>query len=250
MLLKPKYAAYNIRFGQSRMVLVYRSDDTNPAAKVDTIADSKATFDVAANPPSIPDAVPAWATYLAQPGVTIGGSDPAGDPSGYRALMVMQLAEKYYGKPGLYEALHRNYTFSAPAGSAAPDYRFVYESNALAMARSDAHVRLARLPAEVDLSDASKDELYAQATVTIPGLAKTDPPVTLKGERVTWGVTMMNGARNPANAIAFLRFLLTPDRGVALQRAAGPPPIVPAMVSKEDGGKLPAELRPLAAVQP
>ncbi len=67
VLLKPKYAAYNIRFGQSRMVLVYRSDDTNPAAKVDAIADSKATFDVAANPPSIPDAVPAWATYLAQP---------------------------------------------------------------------------------------------------------------------------------------------------------------------------------------
>ena len=37
-----------------------------------------------------------------------GHSDPNLDPCGYRSLMVLQLAEKFYNKPGLNEKLIAN----------------------------------------------------------------------------------------------------------------------------------------------
>ena len=45
---------------------------------------------------------------LQRKGVVWGHSDPNLDPCGYRSLMVMQLAAKYYDKPDLYEKLLAN----------------------------------------------------------------------------------------------------------------------------------------------
>ena len=246
VMMKPKYAAYDIRFGQGAMVLVYHADDVNPAAEVGGIAVHGESFDPSAQPAKIPRADALWAEILARPGVLIGGSDPRGDPSGYRALMIMQLAERFYGKPALADAMKRNYVFPAPASA---DFRFVYESNALEMARKDVGVRIARLPDEVNLSDPAKNALYAKAVVTIPGLASGDPAVTLHGESVTFGVTVLRGAANQANAEAFVRYLLTPDKGVLLQRVAGPEPITPGLVDAEDFAALPAALRPVVALR-
>ncbi len=249
IMLKPKYATFTIRFAQGAMVLVYRFDDANPLAKVREVADSAVPFDPNSIPPSIPDVVPAWCKILAQPGVWIGGGDPGGDPGAYRALMIMRLAQIYYRQPTLYEALLNNNTFgkggSAPS---TPDYRFVYESSALTMARNDPSIRLARLPAEIALSDSSIEEYYAQASVTIPGLSKDDRPVTIPASRVAWGITLLNSSKNRANAIVFLRFLLTPEKGGQLQKAASPEPIVPALVDKGDYSTVPEELRPLLRV--
>jgi hypothetical protein len=150
---------------------------------------------------------------------------------------------------GLYQALLNNDTFGkGSAAPSTPDYRFIYESSALALARTDPNLRLARLPREVALSDASMETYYAQTSVTIPGLSKDDPPVTIPASRVTWGITLLNTSKNSANAIAFLRFLLAADKGGALQQAAGPEPILPALVSRGDYTKVPAELRPLLSV--
>ena len=246
ILLKPKYATYTIRFAQGAMVLVYRSDDANPLAKVKEIADPAVAFNPNSNPPAIPAATPEWYKILAQPGVWIGGGDPGGDPGAYRALLIMQLAQIYYHQPGLYQALLNNDTFGkGSAAPATPNYRFIYESSALALARTDTNLRLARLPAEIALSDSSLENYYAQASVTIPGLSKGDPPVTIPASRVTWGITLLNTSKNSANAIAFLRFLLTPGKGGALQQAAGPEPILPALVSQGDYTKVPADLRSL-----
>lgn len=247
LLLKPAYATYTIRFAQGAMVLVYRADDANPLAKVREIADSSVPFDPNSNPPSIPNVAPGWYTILSRPGVWIGGGDPAGDPGAYRAVMIMQLAQNYYRQPGLFQALLSNDTFGKTPPPT-PDYRFVYESSALAMARKDPSVRLARLPAQIALSDSSMDKDYAQASVTIPGLSKSDPKVTIPASRVTWGITLLNASKNRGNAIAFLRFLLTPDQGGALQKAPGPEPILPAIVSRDDYPKVPAELRPLLQI--
>ena len=249
ILLKPKFATFTIRFAQGAMVLLYRINNENPLAKVKEIADPAVPFDPNSNPPSIPDAAPDWYKILAQPGVSIGGGDPGGDPGAYRALMIMQLAQIYYYQPGLYDALLNNNTFgkgsSAPS---TPDYRFVYQSSALTMARSDSSIRLAHLPAKIALSDSSLEKYYAQASVTIPGLSKNDPTVTIPASRVAWGITLLNSSRNRANAIAFLCFLLTPEKGGALQKAAGPEPILPALVDEDDYTKIPEELRPLIRV--
>ena len=249
ILLKPKYATFTIRLAQGAMVLVYCIDDANHLAKAKEVADPAVPFIPNSNPPSIPDVAPAWYKILAQPGVWIGGGDPGGDPGAYRALMIMQLAQIYYHQPLLYEALLNNSTFGkGNRAPSTPDYRFIYESSALTMAKNDSSIRLARLPAEIALSDSSIEKYYAQASVTIPGLSKDDPPVTIPASRVAWGITLLNSSKNSANAIAFLCFLLTPEKGGALQKGAGPEPIVPALVDEDDYSKVPAELRPLLRV--
>ena len=250
VLLKPKWANYTIRFAQGAMVIVYKINDPNPLAKVDAIADPSAPFNPNSNPPSIPNVSPNWYNILSQPGVWIGGGDPSTDPGVYRGLFIMQLAEKYYHQPGLYRALYKNDTYREGDQTPAPlaDYRFVYEHSALALARTDPNVRLALLPAEIAMSDSSQEAFYSQASLSISGLAKDDPNVTIKGSRVAWGITLLNSSKNPENAIAFLQFLLTPGKGLTLEQETGPPPIVPAIVSKDDYARIPDTLRPLVKV--
>ena len=256
VLLKPKWANYTIRFAQGAMVLVYKINDPNPLAKVDAIADPSVPFNPNSNPPTIPNVSPDWYKILSQPGVWIGGGDPSTDPGVYRALLIMQLAEKYYHQPGLYQALYKNDTYhegdKPPATPADPrsvfehsDYRFSYEHSALAMARNDPNVRLALLPAEIGLSDSSQEAFYSQASLSISGLASTDPHVTIKGSRVAWGITLLNSSKNSANAIAFLQFLLTPGKGPVLEQTTGPEPISPAVVNQDDYSRIPDVLRPL-----
>ena len=135
VLLKPKWANYTIRFAQGAMVLVYKINDPNLLAKVDAIADPSVPFNLNSTPPSIPNVVHNWYTILSQPGVWIGGGDPSTDPGVYRALLIMQLAEKYYSQPGLYQALYKNDTYRDGDKTPAPpaDYHFAYEHGALAI---------------------------------------------------------------------------------------------------------------------
>ena len=56
-----------------------------------------------------------WYKVLAQPGVRIGRSNPAADPSGYQTLQMLQLANKYYQQPGLSASVLKN----SPAASVA-----------------------------------------------------------------------------------------------------------------------------------
>jgi molybdate/tungstate transport system substrate-binding protein len=75
----PAHAQWYVRFGTNPIVLAY-----GPRARfADEIA--------AAN----------WWRVLQRRGVEVGRSDLRVDPSGYRADMVMQLAEAFYGEPGL-----------------------------------------------------------------------------------------------------------------------------------------------------
>jgi ABC-type glycerol-3-phosphate transport system substrate-binding protein len=100
------------------------------------------------------------------------------------------------------------------------------------------------------MSDSSQEAFYSKASLAISGLAKDDPQVTIKGSRVAWGITLLNSSKNPENAIAFLQFLLTPGKGLALEQETGPQPIVPAIVSTDDYARIPDTLRPLVKVIP
>ena len=84
--LIPKNAQWNIRFATNQLVLCY-TDKSRFADEVN--ADN-------------------WYEILVRPGVVWGHSEPNLDPCGYRSLMVLQLAEKYYKKPGLYQRLIDN----------------------------------------------------------------------------------------------------------------------------------------------
>jgi molybdate/tungstate transport system substrate-binding protein len=49
-----------------------------------------------------------WYKVLAQPGVRIGRSNPAADPSGYQTLQMLQLANSYYHDPTLSASVLKN----------------------------------------------------------------------------------------------------------------------------------------------
>jgi molybdate/tungstate transport system substrate-binding protein len=84
--LIPKHADWNVRFATNQLVLCY-TDKSRFAKEVS------------------PDN---WYKILERKGVIWGHSDPNLDPCGYRSLMVLQLAEKYYKQPGLYDKLIAN----------------------------------------------------------------------------------------------------------------------------------------------
>ena len=249
--MKPVYADYTILFAQSRVVLAYTPASRNAAS----IADPKSP--AFAPPGSVPNAAANWYTYLTQPGVRIGGSDPSADPGGYRALMVLQLAQPFYGIGTLYQDLFRNHVITSQTDRLGVDYdyQFVYEHSARASAGKDPQYRYLRLPVEMDLSSPARAAYYSQAAVTIAGLASTDPSYVMRGSRAIFGLTVLKNAPNREAAIRFLQFMLSPKpgEGVELQAASGPEPIGPngpAWASVDDYVKLPVPLAQLVKLRP
>lgn len=84
--LIPAMADWNIRFATNQLVLCY-TDKSRNADRIN--ADN-------------------WTEILQKKEVVWGHSDPNLDPCGYRSLMVLQLAEKYYRQPELYDRLIAN----------------------------------------------------------------------------------------------------------------------------------------------
>ena len=246
-MLKPAgLADYTVIFAQGRMVLAYLA------------ADPKAHGIAAAGefrpPASIPDAAPEWYRTVLAPGVRIGGAHPFLDPGGYRSHMILELAQLHYGVAGLYNALLEHYQVVPAAGS--PDappalgrdfnFQFIYEHSAVAAAARNPAYRYVPLPSRIDLSDPAQNVFYSRASVTMPGLgiAKAASSVTIPAARVAWGVTIVKDAKNRDNALALLGLLLGPA-GTSALNASGPSPIVPALVSSADYGRIPPMLRPL-----
>ncbi|MHC4482999.1 MAG: substrate-binding domain-containing protein, partial [Planctomycetota bacterium] len=78
-LLIPEYADWNIKFASNEMVIAFRSDSRR-AKQINK--DN-------------------WYDILLEKDVTFGRSDPNSDPCGYRTVLVLTLAEKFYNRPGL-----------------------------------------------------------------------------------------------------------------------------------------------------
>jgi molybdate/tungstate transport system substrate-binding protein len=246
VLLKPAgYADYAITFAKGAMVLAYNT----ASRQAGTIVPAGTPF----NPPGqIPAVASDWYQQLTGSGVLVGGSNPFLDPSGYRADLMFQLAEKKYGVANLYDILlgHYSLTRTGDALGTNYDYQFIYEHSAYAAYLANpASYRYARLPDDVGLSNPALNDAYAQAEIVIPGLhdGHSRPVVRIPGERVIWGLTVLKDAPNAANAIRFLELLFGPQ-GVAMQTTTGPEPVSPPLVSATDFLRLPSELRPLVKV--
>jgi ABC-type molybdate transport system substrate-binding protein len=222
------------------MVLAYVASDPNAQGVA-----SGADF----HPPSaIPEASAAWYQKLLAPGVRIAGAHPFLDPGGYRAHMMLDLTERYYKMPGLYNALLEHYMTPA-AGTLGKDFsfQFIYEHSAAAAALRNPAYRYVRLPDRIDLSTSANNSTYAQATVTIPGLgsAGAAPSVTIPATRAAWGLTIPRTSTHVDDAIAFVNLLLG-STGTAAFNANGPAPLVPATVSRGDFPRVPKALKGVA----
>jgi molybdate/tungstate transport system substrate-binding protein len=249
--LKPAGAAnFNIVFANGRMVLAYTQSGIAAKSLPPFIDADQPQF----NPPNaIPTVNDAWYQAVLAPGIVVGGSHPFLDPSGYRSHLMFQLTQMHYDVPNVYNNLLQHYLAipaTAPASAFAIgkqyDFQLIYEHSAMGTAQTNSDYRYAYLPDDIDMSNPTKNSLYKQAVVTMPGLALTDPAVDVQGSRVAWGLTIMNNAPNRENAIKFLQLLLTPGEiGQASLRKVGPAPLSPAVVSPDDFPSVPAELQPL-----
>jgi molybdate/tungstate transport system substrate-binding protein len=190
-LLEPRFTTWHALFARNRIVLAYTSKSRG-AAEIDSTN---------------------WVRVLERPGVEVGRADPHTDPSGYRTLLVWQLAERHYGLPGLYDRMRR----AAPPRNVRPreadqvallqagelDYIWTYQNLA-----ENAGLRYVKLPDAVDLGEPGDSAAYARATTRVLGQRLGDT-ITVRGRPILFGVTVPTTARHPAFAVRFVAFLLS-----------------------------------------
>ncbi|MFQ5988045.1 MAG: tungstate ABC transporter substrate-binding protein WtpA [Dehalococcoidia bacterium] len=220
-LMFPDYADWYIWFARNEMVIAY----TEHSKYSDEIDGEN------------------WYQILLRDDVQYGHSNPDFDPSGYRTLMIWQLAEIYYDEPGLYDDLDagrppenirpKETDLIALQQAGALDYAFQYRSVA-----EQHDLEYLELPEEINLSSPEFAEFYSHAQVVVSG-KEPGEGIAIVGAPIIYGVTIPKNAPHPDSAIAFLKFLLGPQ-GQAIMAANGQPPIVPAVVSDPD--RLPEEL--------
>ncbi|MHC4295639.1 MAG: extracellular solute-binding protein [Planctomycetota bacterium] len=188
-----------------------------------------------------------WYEILARDDVAIGRSDPNSDPCGYRAVLTIKLAEKYYRAAGLAQRLgskDRRYIrpketdLLALLESGEVDYIFVYRSVA------EQHgLKYLRLPDQINLGNPELADLYASVSVTISGKTPGST-ITRIGEPMVYAVTIPSGAVNKDAAVAFLAFLLDENKGMAIMRRCGQGSLVPATTDTFE--KIPEPLKKFA----
>ena len=230
--LIPDFADWNIRFATNQLVLCY----TDQSKHSDTITADN------------------WYEILKKEGVIWGHSDPNLDPCGYRSIMVLQLAEKFYNIPGLYEQLLSN----RPMKNVRPksvelvnllktgnmDYAWEYLSVAVQHG-----LKYVKLDDHINLGNYKYDAFYKQAEVKVTG-KKPGTWKILNGKSCTYGITMIKNSSNPEAAEAFLHYLLSPEGGLKILEDMGQPPFVPARITSEAiKTSLPVSLQELVEVK-
>jgi len=187
-----------------------------------------------------------WYKVLGQPGVRIGRSNPAADPSGYQTLQMLQLANSYYKNPGLSASVLKN----SPAASVAEtetslisalqsgqiDYLAIYKSTA-----QEQHLKWIALPPQINLSDPAMAADYAKVSIHAGSLG------TLTAKPIIYGLTIPTSAPNAALGQKFISFVIGPQ-GQAIMHSNGFVVISPALANPQ--AKVPASIKPLTKPWP
>ncbi len=224
-LLIPSYASWNIKFAGNEMVIAFGADSN----REDLINKNN------------------WRDILLTDDVIFGRSDPNSDPCGYRAVLVIKLAEKLYARPGLAaEMLAKDKRYIRPKETdllallqvGVLDYIFIYRSVAEQHA-----LRYLLLPDRINLKETELTDFYKSASVCVTG-KKPGSFVIKAGSPIVYGVTIPNNAPNPEAALEFLKFLLDAERGGATLEKNGQNFIVPSPTDTFE--KLPESLKSFA----
>lgn len=221
-LLIPEYADWYIKFAGNEMVIAFGE---NPHRANHINKDN-------------------WYDILLEKDVAFGRSDPNADPCGYRAVLTMMLAEKFYNRPGLVDKMTakdqryirpKEIDLLALLETGALDYVLIYRSVA-----EQHNLRYIVLPDEINLKKANFSDFYNTASVRLSG-KKPGTFITKVGEPIIYGVTIPNNAPNRKLALAFLTFLLDTDSGGAILEKNGQSLVIPSPTDTFD--KLPESLK-------
>ncbi|MFB6081128.1 MAG: extracellular solute-binding protein [Haloferacaceae archaeon] len=192
-----------------------------------------------------------WWEVLTRDGVTVGHSDPAVDPGGYRAVMTQQLGKIAFDGERLYDdatyrKLRKNST--VPTGtevnlqgqlqSGELDYVFYYQSIS-----KTSGMPYVDLQPEVDLSKATSAyaEHYAKANV------ETDSG-TFTGAPIAYGMTVPSVAEAPGRGAQWVEYFAT-DPGRSILEEKGLVPVDPIVVPKGDTDAIPDRVMAVASAK-
>lgn len=224
-LLIPKFADWNIRFASNEMAIVF----TEKSRRSNEINQDN------------------WYQIMLDQNIQIGRADPNSDPCGYRAVLVSKLAEKYYKKSTLANQLliknknnirPKETDLIALLETGNVDYIFLYRSVA-----EQHHLNYILLPDEINLKNPAYFALYQSVSTEINGKTPNDK-ITQKGEPMVYGITIPKEAPNKLVATAFVKYLLTQDKGMEIMELLGQPSVVPSATESFDN--IPEELKPFA----
>ena len=199
-LLVPEFADDNIKFAANEMAIVF-NDKSRYASQIDSTN---------------------WAEILMKEDVAFGRADPNSDPCGYRTLFTLKLAgvnsEKFTEKDQKF-IRPKEVDLLALLDVNAVDYIFLYKSVAV-----QHNLRYAQLPESVNLSNPELNDIYSKVSVQVRG-AKPGETMTMSGEAMVYGVTVLRNAPNKKAAEAFIEFLLSEEGGRKILREMGQSPV-------------------------
>jgi molybdate/tungstate transport system substrate-binding protein len=192
-----------------------------------------------------------WWEVLSRDGITIGHSDPAVDPGGYRAVMTQQLGKETFDGSKLYDEstyqkLREN--SQVPTGtetklkgqleSGALDYAFYYQSIS-----STADMPFIDLQPQVDLSKATSKyaEHYAKATVETSSGNFTGAPIA-------YGMTVPSVAENPEAGARWVEYFGS-DAGRQFLEQKGLVPVDPIVVPQSGEDAVPDRVMNVATAK-
>lgn len=203
-LLMPAHVGWYADFARNRMVVAY-TDRSKYAAQIDSAT---------------------WTRVLARPDVQVGRPDPDLAPAGYRTILMLQLAERYYHAPGLAARLLDN----APRRNMRPnaaelaallqsgEFDYVYDYESVAIAN---HFRYVRLPAAIDLGDPARAADYRTVSVRVRGTTSEGgvDTVTFAGQPIVYALSIPKDAPHPAAGESLAAFILGPEGRGMLREA-------------------------------
>jgi len=201
-LLIPKYANWNILFATNELCLVY-TDQSKRAAEINDRN---------------------WFEILMDPEIAYGRSDPGSDPCGYRTVLALELADRYYRDGIEWQKLLEKDTryirgketdLNALLETRTIDYMFNYRSVAVQHG-----FKLLRLPDSINLSNPALDPWYSTASVDVMGTGPGSV-VTQKGASIVYGMTIPLQAPNPRLAEKFVKFITDPEKGRLIIERSG-----------------------------
>jgi len=147
-----------------------------------------------------------WYEILLKNDVKFGHADPNLDPCGYRAVIVMKLAEKYYNVPGLFDMLNssknkiirpKSVELIGLLEAGELDYAFEY----LFVAKQH-NLKYIQLPPNISLGNWKHANYYATVNITL-----SDGSVKI-GEPILYGVTIPSTCKHWDLAIEFIKLML------------------------------------------
>jgi len=192
-----------------------------------------------------------WWEVLSRDDITIGHSDPAVDPGGYRAVMTQQLGKEEFNGERLYDeatyqALRDNSV--VPTGtetnlegqleSGELDYVFYYQSIS-----STAEKPFIDLQPEVDLSKANSEyaDHYAKAEVETESGTYTGAPIA-------YGMTVPSVAQSPELGAQWVEYFGT-DPGRQILEDQGLTPVEPIVVPQSTEDVVPDRVMEVASAK-